>query len=115
MNRRAEAHWTFRMALDPSQPGGSPVALPPDNLLVADLAAPTFTITSRGVQIESKESIRKRLGRSTDRGDSVIMCWFEGPHAITAARQFQAGGGEQGLSRRRPTVILGRFGKRKTR
>jgi hypothetical protein len=30
INKRAEAHWRFREALNPDQPGGSIVALPPD-------------------------------------------------------------------------------------
>jgi hypothetical protein len=29
-NKRAEAHWRFREALDPDQEGGSDIALPPD-------------------------------------------------------------------------------------
>jgi hypothetical protein len=33
----------------------------------------------RGVlQVESKEEIRDRLGRSPDRGDAVVMAWAHG-------------------------------------
>ncbi len=71
VNRRAEWHWKFREALDPKD---SPtIALPPDERMVADLCAPTWMLTPRGIQIESKEHIKKRLGRSPDRGDSIIM------------------------------------------
>jgi hypothetical protein len=30
------------------------------------------------VQIESKEEIKTRLGRSTDRGDAAVMAFLEG-------------------------------------
>jgi hypothetical protein len=77
-NKRSECLWRFREALDPGQPGGSPIALPDDPQLVADLTAPTFKITPRGIQVESKEDIVKRLGRSPDRGDAVVMAWSSG-------------------------------------
>jgi hypothetical protein len=72
-NRRAELWWKFREALDPQT--GSYIALPPDPALVADLTAPRWKLSARGVQVELKEEIRKRLGRSPDRGDAVVMSW----------------------------------------
>lgn len=77
-NKRSEALWRFREALDPSQEGGSPIMLPDDPLLLADLTAPTFEIGPNGIKVESKEDVCKRLGRSTDRGDAVMMCWING-------------------------------------
>jgi hypothetical protein len=74
-NKRTMALWRFREALDPSQDGGSPIILPDDPLLVADLCAPTFEVTPRGIKAETKEDVCKRLGRSTDRGDAVVMAW----------------------------------------
>lgn len=88
-NKRSEAYWKFREALDPSQPGGSPIMLPDDSKLVADLAAPTFEITSNGLKIENKEDICDRLGRSTDRGDAVIMAWSCGPTYLTDGNQWR--------------------------
>lgn len=83
-NKRAEAFWRFREALDPDQDGGSRVALPHDPMLLADLTAPRWKLTGRGIQIESKEELKKpeRLGRSPDRGDAVVMAWSEGERAI---------------------------------
>lgn len=81
-NKRAEAYWSMREELDPDQEGGSPVALPRDPQLKADLASATYEITPRGIKIESKDDIRKRLGRSTDKGDAAIMCYSEGNRAI---------------------------------
>jgi hypothetical protein len=35
-------------------------------------------VRTGGILIESKEAIRKRLGRSTNKGDAVVMAWSEG-------------------------------------
>lgn len=81
-NKRAEAWWRFREALNPDQEGGSTVCLPHDPELRADLCAPTWTLTSSGIQIESKDDIKKRIGRSTDKGDAVVMAMSEGDVAV---------------------------------
>ncbi len=99
-NVRSEAIWKFREALDPNQEWGSPIALPPDQVLLADLTAPTFEIGPHGIKIENKEDIVKRLGRSTDRGDAVVMSWWAGPTLV--------GGGEMKprSGSRKPEVIV---------
>ena len=61
-NRRAETWWRFREALDPDQPDGATIALPPDPEFRADLCTPTWKLTARGILLESKDDIRKRLG-----------------------------------------------------
>jgi phage terminase large subunit len=71
-NLRAQLWWALRDALDPKNP--EPLALPPDEDLLGDLAAPTYKINAKGaIQIEPKEETKKRLGRSPDRGDAVIL------------------------------------------
>lgn len=89
-NKRAEAYFKFRDELDPDQQGGSAIALPPDPELKADLAAVCYDAHSlqvRGVyQIESKEDIRKRLGRSTGKGDAAVMCLSGGDAAVKKAK-----------------------------
>lgn len=89
VNKRAEATWRFREALDPDQEGGSEIALPPDPLLLGELTALRWKLASGGIQIESKQELKKpeRLGRSPDRGDAVIMAWSEGEKAIVARAQ----------------------------
>jgi Terminase large subunit, T4likevirus-type, N-terminal len=78
-NLRSEVIWRMREALDPSQDGGSPIALPPDPLLVADLTTPTFELVpGRGIKIMNKEDVVEKLGRSPDRGDAVCMGWKVG-------------------------------------
>lgn len=81
-NKRAEAWWRFREALDPEQEGGSGLALPPDASIKADLAAPTFEVRSGEIVIEPKEAIKKRLGRSPDDGDAIVMALSEGDAAL---------------------------------
>lgn len=75
-NRRAAAWWNLRELLDPQYKEG--LALPPDDELTGDLTAPTYRTVSGGrYQIEKKEDLRKRIGRSTDRGDAVVMLFAD--------------------------------------
>lgn len=106
-NKRAAAIWTLREELDPTQEGGSAVKLPPDSELRADLASYTWKLTTAGILVESKEEIRKRLGRSPDKGDAVVMCLSEGNAAIRRERarngtlQTTANMGHANIKRRR--------------
>ena len=75
-NVRSAAWWLLRELLDPSR--GSDLALPPDDLLTGDLTAPKWKVLSGGkIQVESKDDIRKRIGRSTDDGDAVVQAYWE--------------------------------------
>jgi len=89
-NRRAEAWWRMREELDPNQNGGSVLALPTDASVKADLAAPRWELTARGIKIEDKNEIRKRLGRSPDEGDAIVMCLSEGARAAAVALRREA-------------------------
>lgn len=71
VNLRAEAWWRLREALDPAT--GDTLALPPGARLRADLCAPRWTLRAGGIQLESKDEIRKRIGRSPDDGDAVVL------------------------------------------
>lgn len=76
-NLRAAAWWNMRELLDPSR--GFDIALPDSEILKADLTTPRWRVLSGGkIQVESKDDIRKRLGRSTDEGDAVVMAhWVD--------------------------------------
>jgi len=97
-NKRSAAYWGFREALDPGQPGGSPIALPPDQRLLAGLTAPTFEVTPQGIKVEPKVKhdtkgkvtggVKAKLGFSPDEADAVVMGWFEGPREITHALEW---------------------------
>ena len=89
-NKRAEAYWRFREALNPDQFSGAAIALPPDPALAAELTAVRWDPKSamRGeILIEDKQELKKaeRLGRSPGRADAVVMAWAEGNKAIVAA------------------------------
>lgn len=70
INQRAAMWWTLREMLDPAfEPT---LALPLDDALLGELTAPKYWhIPSGKIQVESKDEVRKRLGRSTDRADAV--------------------------------------------
>lgn len=74
-NKRAEWHWRMRELLDPNS--DQEIALPPDSQLLSDLCAPRWSITPRGIQVEPKEHIKARIGRSPDRGEAVIYAFAE--------------------------------------
>lgn len=78
-NLRSQMWYQLREALDPDY--GIDIALPPDPKLQADLTAPLSDIrtgTPPKIYVESKEDIIKRIGRSPDRGDSVVYSWAVG-------------------------------------
>ncbi len=78
VNCRSAAWWAMREILETE-----PVALPPDDLLTGDLTAPTWRVVSGGkIQVESKDEIRKRIGRSTDDGDAVIQSFWDIPRGV---------------------------------
>ena len=70
-NKRAFLMWRFRETLDPKS--GENIALPPDSELKADLCAPRWKLTAGGILVEDKEEIKKRIGRSPDKGDAYIL------------------------------------------
>lgn len=79
-NYRAQIWWQFRESLDPLT--GDQVALPPDPELKADLCAVTWKLTTTGILMEDKDEIRKKLGRSPDKGEAVIYCSINTPRPV---------------------------------
>lgn len=79
-NLRAEYYWRMREALDPVH--GDDVALPPGNDILADLCVARYEVKTSGVMIESKDDIKKRIGRSPDKGESILL-------ANLPARKFE--------------------------
>lgn len=72
LNLRSYLWWMLRERLDPQN--DDLLALPPSDLLSGDLTAPKWKVTSAGrIQVESKDEIRKRIGRSTDFADAVAL------------------------------------------
>jgi hypothetical protein len=83
VNVRAFAYWSMREALDPEK--GDGLMLPPDSELKADLCAARWMMRTNGIQVEDKDSIVQRLGRSPDCGDAVVLAAMP---ALTAGVAF---------------------------
>ena len=81
-NYRAFLWWRFRELLDPASP--DPIALPPGQSILADLAAPTWKLRNGKILIESKDDIIARLGRSPDEGEAIIYASIDTPKRVTA-------------------------------
>lgn len=124
-NVRSAAYWGMREDLDPDQPGGSNVQLPPDPRLLAGLCAPTFEITPQGIKIEPKskreggtKGVVERLGWSPDEADAVVMARWAGPRGTTHSGDWavqREQGGQRGLRGMQPKVIMGHQAARKRR
>lgn len=77
VNERAATWWEMREMLQ-----NDLVDLPPNNDLIGELTSPHYKQMSGGkIQVEAKEEIKKRLGRSTNYADAVIMAFWKRPHS----------------------------------
>lgn len=80
-NLRAQMWWQLR--LDLSQEA---LILPKDDELFADLITPKMFIRSGKIYIEEKQAIKDRLGRSPNKGDSVVYWnWVRSRRTTMAA------------------------------
>lgn len=70
-NKRAQYVWKFSEALDPKY--GDDLALPDDPELLGDLCSYRFEIANGKIKLEDKDDTSKRLGRSPDCGEAVIL------------------------------------------
>lgn len=78
INLRSALWWMMREYLDPNQPRGVNIALPPNDTLTGELIIPRWDDRTRGfIQVESKPQIRKRLnGRSTNLADCIMLAMY---------------------------------------
>jgi len=47
--------------------------LPPDEMLIEELAIPTYEVTNGKIKVMKKETMRELLKRSPDRADSLCL------------------------------------------
>jgi hypothetical protein len=74
-NQRSAAWWNLRELLDPDNP--DPLTLPDDEQLAAELSAPRWRVLAGAkIQVEPKDDTRKRIRRSPDSADAVVMSLF---------------------------------------
>jgi hypothetical protein len=97
VNRRTELWWNVREWVRTA------AALPAHPRLVEDLTAPRFAYTSRGqIQVERKEETKRRLGRSPDFGDSLMLALAASSSAGLASFRAVDWGEARPLARRFP-------------
>jgi len=69
---RAQMWWNARIELENGN-----ISLMKDIKLVGDLTSPRYTIErDKKIRVESKQDIKARIGRSTDRGDAFVQALF---------------------------------------
>ena len=74
-NMRAYCYWMLRDALNPSF--NHNLAIPRNDMLLEELTEIKYEVNSRGeIQLEAKEDIIERLGRSPDVSDSLAETYF---------------------------------------
>lgn len=92
-NQRSELWWRMREALDPANNTG--IALPPDSRLLADLCAPTWSMSGVTLQVASREEIVKKIGRSPDFASAYVLALMDTPKIealrVTDSRRSQQG------------------------
>ena len=108
VNLRSEHWWAMREALDPD--GDEPMALPYDLELMGELSTATWGPARDGrIAVEAKDLMKKRLKRSPDRADAVILANAAGAAAVSVAS-----GGTNPKSSGRQRQGLRRISGRKT-
>lgn len=78
INKRAQMYWCLREMLNPdTQVNPFPIGLPNDEEMIEELLSTRYKINSRGqIQIEPKEDIKARIGRSPDKADALAICMY---------------------------------------
>ena len=80
-NVRAQMWWEFREKV---RTGRFALPYPLPRALFADLTAPHYEITGdKVIEVESKDDLMKRIGRSTDHGDALVMAAFDLPVQVS--------------------------------
>lgn len=101
LNLRAYAWWNLRSLLHPQLGVGVVFPKLDDELagaITGDLCAPKWWVVSGSrIQVEPKDDIRKRLGRSPDIGDALAYCFvdlaagaYESGYAVLSGQQVAA-------------------------
>jgi hypothetical protein len=105
VNRRTESYWRLRESLDPDQEFGSSVALPRDQQLLADLTAPAYEVGPSGIKLEEAESVKKRIGRSPDKGTAVVLAWWAVQRTVSYLSSSGGSREEMGIPSRRASSV----------
>lgn len=84
-NLRAQGYWHLRDRLEAGE-----IALPDDPALIEELWAQRVEFTADGkIQIQAKDDLKSRIGRSPDRADAVMMSFA--PELDRGRRKLRTG------------------------
>ena len=73
---RAAAIWRFREALDPEH--GDDLAIPRNRKLRREALAHRWSLSTMGIQIDSKKEVKDKIGRSPNIFDAYVLAnWTE--------------------------------------
>ena len=73
-NLRSQMWYKFREALMGQM--GVQLKLPPHSRVLQELRAPYYSTRGGIITVEEKETVRQRLGRSTDAADAILMAFL---------------------------------------
>jgi hypothetical protein len=77
-NLRAQVFWNLRTLFKPDRDGKPSISIPNDKELINELTALTYKFSSeRKIRIESKDEIKKKIGRSPDKADALALAFFD--------------------------------------
>jgi len=77
-NLRSYLYWRLRERLDPSiTPEEELLCLPPDDDLVGELVSIRYRMHANGYKVERKDEIKRRLGKSPDKADSLSLLMYD--------------------------------------
>lgn len=77
-NLRAQVYWNLRNLFKPDRDGKPKISIPNDKELITELTAMTYKFSSeRKIRIESKDEIKKKIGRSPDKADALSLAFFD--------------------------------------
>jgi hypothetical protein len=115
INFRALWAWRLREDLDPDS--GMDLAIPDDPELFAELTAMRWKLTVRGIQILGKDEIKEIIGRSPDKGESLIYAHanppmvnkgiFEYYEKMSQGKAEKEAAGMDGRKTVNPPIVLG--------
>lgn len=76
-NLRTQLWWRMREALDPNANTG--ICLPPSKPLLADLCTPKWKLAGQAIQVEGRDEIMKKLGKSPDYASAYVLALMDTP------------------------------------
>lgn len=85
---RDQLWWSMREWLrdDPSQNHPSFAMIPPDDDLLEELSAPSYSIRNGKIRVSDKDTMKELIGRSPDSAESLMLTFAPVPSTIGAWR-----------------------------